>query len=81
MANVSSNGKPVWKHNSREDRVLFYDQNNFWLVGGNYESNDGFMASKYRMEEQIPRRSWRRSTGGSFHDDSSLIVEGLTDAT
>jgi len=75
MENQSSNGKPVWKHNSREDRVLFYDQNNFWLVGGNYESNDGFMASKYRMEEQIPRRSWRRSTGGSFHDDSSLIVE------
>ena len=78
MATVSSNGKPVWKHNGREDRVLFYNQNDFWLVGDDYESNSGYMASKYRMEEQIPHRTWQRSTRRGFHDDSTLVVEGLT---
>ena len=76
MENVSSNGRPVWKHNSRDDRHLFYDKNNFWVVGKDYESNNGHMASKYSREERIPQRSWRRSTGASFLDDSTLIVEG-----
>ena len=77
MQGVSSNGRPVWKHNSRDDKHLFYHEEGWWLVGDDYESKQGLIYSKYSGEE-IPRKGWRRSTGGNgFVDDSTLTVEGL----
>ena len=85
MPGVSNTGRPVWKHDSRDDRLFFLGADNYWYFGSNWgpkvgidvhSDQGGFIASAKKIEEGIFPTSYQYPLNGTWIKDSSIIVEG-----
>ena len=86
MPGVSNWGKPVWKHDGRDDRLFFASKNNYWFCGKNWDpeigTNEfngtkyGYISSTNKIKEDNFSISWSRWVNSTWKTDSSIIVEG-----
>ena len=86
MPGVSNKGRPVWKHDSRDDR-LFYCKLDWWYIGPKIGTNEftgkgNRIASTYKIKEGNIPTSWdiwdaHNKTHNTWKQDSSIIVEGM----
>ena len=60
MEDKSSHGKPVWKHNDREDRFFFMGKNKFWYCSYTYGPTAGGFLSAIKTKGAFP---WTIYTG------------------
>jgi hypothetical protein len=83
----SPNGRPVWKHESK-DWWLYNSPNCFWGIGGQAVSDENFKCDKGRIVATQAAaglmpwdiREWRYSDGAQWYMDSSIEMEPLEDA-
>ena len=75
----TSNGKPVWKHESN-DRVLHLSTAGYWCFGtptAPTAKNCGYIASGHTNKDLFNSGVWQYSDGNNtWHKDFTIIVKG-----
>ena len=69
MPGKYSRGKPVWKHNDREDRFVFFGKNGYWFCSYTYGPGAGGYVA-FIKTKGAPR--WTRYAMGP----KSFVIEG-----
>ena len=71
------NGKPVWLHNSKRTRYLFYSSLGVWGIGSDYRTTGkGVIRSKERNLADIPKVGWMYKEKYAWTVDPELKVIG-----
>ena len=75
---ASAEGRPVWKHTSR-NAYLFYASDEHWYIYNKYNQSSGWIHSSEARITEIPRNGWKvyNSTINAFVSDPEMTTCNL----